>query len=126
MKCPYCDNDAELVGDDVVYPHRPDLAHKKFWQCKPCGARVGCHKDTDEPLGRLANAELRQAKMKAHEAFDPLWKRELGGTMKRGKAYEWLAGQMNLTKDECHIGMFDVAQCQQVISICAGRKHGTS
>jgi hypothetical protein len=122
MKCPYCGKEAELVGGDVVYPHRPDLAHKKIWRCVPCDARVGCHDKSGEPLGRLANGPLRRAKMDAHAAFDPLWKREMGGTMKRGDAYEWLAKQMGLTEDECHMGMFDLEQCNQVVRVCKERE----
>lgn len=36
--CDYCDKPAELVTGAEVYPHRPDLHHKKFWLCKPCDA----------------------------------------------------------------------------------------
>ena len=39
-------------------------------------------------------------------------------------AYEWLAGEMGLSKDVTHIGMFNVEQCKQVIQICKeARKH---
>jgi len=115
MKCPYCGNDAELVGGDVVYPHRPDLADKKIWRCVPCDARVGCHPETTKPLGRLANGPLRRAKMDAHAAFDPIWQR---GEMKRGDAYGWLATQLGIAKEDCHIGMFDLRQCNKVVEIC--------
>ena len=72
VTCPYCNNPAVLVGGDVIYPHRPDLYEKKFWQCDPCDAYVGCHRpgvgygDGTRPLGRLANAELREAKKNVH------------------------------------------------------------
>jgi len=57
--CNYCGNNAEMVSGDAIYPHRPDLYHRKFYRCQPCGAYVGCHEGTDKPLGRLANAELQ-------------------------------------------------------------------
>lgn len=60
MICSYCNNEAKLVSGNVIYPHRPDLAYLRFWQCAPCAAYVGCHKGTTKPLGRIANAELRQ------------------------------------------------------------------
>jgi hypothetical protein len=117
MKCPYCGNAAELKTGYHVYPHRPDLAHLKIWACDPCDAWVGTHKNspTHAPLGRLANAELRRAKMAAHAAFDPLWK---SGQMSRSKAYTLLSQKMGLTKEQTHIGMFDVEQCETVVLLC--------
>lgn len=122
VKCPYCNNPAELVDGTVIYLHRPDLAHKKFWNCAPCKAYVGCHETTFNhdfpkgtmPLGRLANAELRSAKSAAHALFDPLWKT---GKMRRGQAYAWLADQLKIKQEDCHIGMFSVEQCKQVFQI---------
>ena len=81
VMCPYCGRHAVLVKGDVIYPHRPDLFEKNFWQCEPCGAYVGCHEanpkfgfDGTQPLGRLADAKLRKAKWDAHAVFDPLWR----------------------------------------------------
>lgn len=79
---------------------------------------VGCHPGTIKPLGRLATKELRVWKMKAHEAFDPLWKSR---EMKRGDAYGWLAGELGIRVEKCHIGMFDEAMCGRVIEACATR-----
>ena len=118
VNCPYCGKEAKLVDGTVIYPHRKDLADLKFYQCAPCDAYVGCHKNNHpawtapRPLGRPANAELRAAKSKAHEAFDPIWKE---GFMERGHAYEWLSEQLNIPKHLCHIGMMDVDDCMRVI-----------
>lgn len=117
--CPYCDRAAELVTGKAIYPHRPDLFGKFFWQCKPCGAYVGCHPGTQNALGRLADAKLREAKQQAHAAFDPRWK----GTGKdygkrRRNAYAWLAEQLGIAPANCHIGMFDVDQCRRVVEVC--------
>lgn len=119
--CPYCDNEALLVSGRSIYPHRPDLFNRYFYECEPCGAYVGCHRANKKhgvgtvPLGRLANAELRRAKCEAHKAFDLLWRE---GSMRRGAAYTGLANALGIPQKECHIGMFDVAQCEQVIKIC--------
>lgn len=117
MICPYCDAKVQLVGGLAIYPHRPDLAHKLFYRCWPCDAHVGCHPDTTKPLGRLANAELREAKKAAHAAFDPLW---TAGAKKgkRSAAYAWLADALGIDGKECHIGMFDVADCRRVVAAC--------
>lgn len=120
LNCHYCQEPAALVDGLAIYPHRPDLAELRFWQCVPCKAYVGCHKGTTTPLGRLANADLRKAKTATHSAFDPLWK---GGGMTRGEAYKWLQGAMNLTEEQCHIGEFNIGQCDQARWLCLGKEN---
>lgn len=116
VNCDYCSKAAQLVTGDVIYPHRQDLYSLKFYLCNSCNAYVGCHKNSDgAPLGRLANAELRKAKSAAHAAFDPIWK---SGKMTRNKAYELLAKSLRLDKKHCHIGMFDIETCEEVIAWC--------
>lgn len=118
--CPYCGKRAEFVDSAEVYHGR---SYGMIYLCRPCDAYVGCHGNGkgDSPKGRLANAELRRWKIAAHDAFDPLWK---CGPFRgrRNSAYAWLAEQMGLPKEKTHIGMFDVAECQQVIQICKNRK----
>lgn len=118
--CPYCGKRAEFVDSAEVYHGR---SYGMIYLCRPCDAYVGCHGNGkgDSPKGRLANAELRRWKIAAHNAFDPLWK---FGPFRglRNSAYAWLAEQMGLPKEKTHIGMFDVAECQQVIQICTNRK----
>jgi hypothetical protein len=123
IHCDYCSREAKLVNGRTIYPHRPDLAHKPFYHCDPCRAWVGCHPKPMRtrnglpggyvPLGRLATAELRKAKMAAHAAFDPLWK---SGGMSRQSAYAWLAGALGISADNCHIGMFDLDGCRAVVA----------
>lgn len=112
--CQYCGNQANLVMGDKIYPHRKDLFTKKFYICESCQAWVGTHRD-GTPLGRLANKELRLLKKKAHDSFDPLWRY---GAKNRQQAYRWLAKEMNLSREQCHIGMFNEEQCKKVIEIC--------
>ncbi|MES3674406.1 zinc-finger-containing protein [Halomonas elongata] len=126
--CPYCGQFSAKVGGDAIYPHRPDLHHKVFYLCSPCNAYVGTHPGTDQPLGRLADAELRHWKSRTHVAFDPIWqrrferKRAIDPSYKKGMArggrYRRLAELMGIPRKECHIGMFDVAACQRAIEIC--------
>lgn len=123
MTCPYCNGTPALVGGEVIYPHRPDLWSKRFWSCAPCGAYVGCHPGGIVPMGRLANKELRDAKMAAHAAFDPLWKSNGATNRAKGRkdAYAWLAAQMGIGRKRCHIGEFDVEQCRRVVEIVGGQ-----
>jgi len=92
---------------------------KQFWNCDPCKAYVGCHPGTTNPLGRLANSELRKAKQKAHAAFDPIWK---SGKLKRKAAYKWLADKIGIAEQNCHIGMMDVYQCLAVVELLRENK----
>lgn len=118
--CDYCGEKAELVDSRVIYGR--SYGHK-VWLCRKCMAYVCCHKGTDKPLGRLANAELRYWKRRAHDAFDPLWKY---GRFRgyRNAAYAWLAQKMCLPVEKTHIGMFDVAQCKKVIEIIKNDTYG--
>lgn len=126
--CPYCGAAAQLVTGAKLYPHRPDLAHVKAWQCYPCRASVGCHDGTITPKGTLANGETKRARMRAHAAFDPVWKNWQAaypgqrGTPNirqaaRGRAYRWLAEQLGIDFRRCHIGEFDVQACERVVAI---------
>lgn len=108
--CPYCDQDSAFVSSVEIYGKDYGMA---YW-CKPCDAYVGCHKGTDNALGRLANKELRGWKIVTHEYFDKLWK---GGQMKRAEAYQWLSESLGLPAEYTHIGMFSVRTCKKVIEL---------
>lgn len=124
-RCQYCNQPAKLVSSREVY--RKDYG--PIWLCRPCGAWVGCHDGTEKPLGRLANAELRAWKIKAHAAFDPLWKKKLDSMrvrvrldypkhLARNAGYAWLADQLGIPRKRCHIGMFDVELCKKTVQLC--------
>lgn len=89
-----------------------------IYLCRECRAWVGCHPGTDKPLGRLANKELRDLKIKAHDAFDRVWKDK---DTSRRKAYAWLAEKLKVPPEYCHIGMFNENTCQKVIEICKNK-----
>ena len=109
--CPYCGQPSKLVDSKCVYQR----SYGNIWLCAPCDAYVGVHKNNNKnmPLGRLANKELRDWKIKAHAVFDPMWK---SGAMKRGTAYMLLQEIMSIGSQHAHIGMFDVEQCKQLVS----------
>lgn len=124
VKCDYCGDPAELKKGVEVYPKRPELKDLNFWQCLPCGARVGTHKGTEQPYGRLANTQLRYWKIQAHAVFDPLWRRKIerdgiSKTKARKAAYTWLSEKIGVKYKDCHIGMFNVDQCKSVVDICS-------
>lgn len=124
--CPYCGNPS------IFHQSSEHLYHGKnygpVYECSPCGAWVGCHPGTARPLGRLANRELREAKIAAHNEFDRLWRKRYVRKhavdsrytkgMARGGRYKELAILLNIPREECHIGMFDVDQCKRVRELC--------
>ena len=108
--------------------HHPTSVHVygrdcgPIWECAPCDARVGCHPN-GRPLGRLAKKPLREAKGRAHAAFDPLWKAamardQLPSGRARARGYRWLAAQLGIEPKACHIALFDEAQCERTVQIC--------
>ncbi len=120
MKCPYCGAKAVWRDSSIVY----GKSYGPIWVCSnypACDAYVGCHGGTRTPLGRMADAELRENKKQAHAAFDPLWK---AGKMTRAEAYGWLAKELGIPRSECHIGMFDVEMCRRVVSAMMEREEG--
>lgn len=117
--CPYCNVPASLVDSAIVYHGH---SYGMIWLCSnhpKCDARVGVHRGTEKPLGRMANAELRKAKLAAHAAFDRYWKgRVLARRMGRNEAYRALAEALGICVKNCHIGLFDLDGCNRVVEVC--------
>jgi hypothetical protein len=65
-----------------------------------------------KPLGTLADGFTRYWRKQAHTAFDVLWKSK---RLTRTQAYTQLANAMNISTEQCHIGMFDAKQCKRVV-----------
>lgn len=110
--CPYCKSSTEVVSETDVYGR--EYKGRAMIRCRNymvCDAYVGTH-DNGEPLGRLANKELRNAKKKAHSYFDPIWQEKY---MDRTKLYEDLADYLGLPDKYTHIGMFNKKTCDRVI-----------
>lgn len=121
--CPYCGKPTEYVDSSIIYGR----SYGMIYLCRDCRAYVGVHKGTDRALGRLANAELREAKKEAHYYFDQIaktslinriWKKHIPNTSNRNKAYLWLSNQLGIPHEICHIGMFDVENCKRVVELC--------
>lgn len=128
LRCPYCNRPAMFRrSSEHIYNGRD---YGPVWECPgTCDAYVGVHEGTREPKGTLANKPLRQARMAAHHAFDPLWQDLTAaypdvdrptGRMRgaaRLRAYQWLAEQLGIAFDDCHIAEFDLFQCGQVVGV---------
>lgn len=131
--CPYCGGPAKLLGSSESLYHGQNYG--PVWICSDtCDARVGADRQTLQPLGRLANKELRALKIKTHALFDPLWRHleaaypELTVFPKwihsqaRARAYAWLADQIGIAPDDCHIAMFDDYRCRAAIHFIESRQ----
>lgn len=102
MKCPDCG--AEMYQRNSRYG--------RFWGCD----RYPECKGTFSGMGTPGNAETRAARIRAHAAFDPLWRT---GKLRRKVAYQHLRLAMQMPANKCHISMFDAVQCARVIQIVA-------
>lgn len=110
--CPYCGAQAELIDSAQLYNGK---SFGWAWKCPSCiGVYVGCHRGTTAPLGTLANEQLRQARQRAHRAFDRTWQ----GSRQRSAAYRWLAEQLGIPDGSCHIAMMNLELCEKVCRLC--------
>lgn len=67
--------------------------------------------------GRAKRARDRQAnaaRKAAHKWFDRIWRQ---GYMRRSEAYFWLALQLGIPVDDCHMGMMSNSECHRVIEV---------
>lgn len=76
-----------------------------------CRGSHAAHPD-GSPVGKPADAKTRKARITAHEAFDRIWRTK---RMTRDRAYVWMRHELGLSKEECHIGSFDVATCKKLV-----------
>lgn len=107
MKCPYCKNEAEWVENKEIYGRNYGKSYM-CWLCKKCDVYVGCHNNTKNPLGTMANAELREWRKKCHAKIDPLWK---SGKMTRKEVYQMLKEKLGR---EIHIAQSDIETCKMI------------
>lgn len=120
--CPYCGKPTVLrLSSAHIYNGR-DFG--PVWECSPCGAWVGCHKNSSRhaPLGAPANAETRELRKQAHALFDPLWQSamRLRGLTKgkaRAAAYAWLGERLGHSAGHCHISWMQADELRQVIQL---------
>lgn len=78
--------------------------HGLVWICSTCHAWIGVRPRSrhQTPLGRLANADLRDAKKRLHDTLEPLVTAKVrrdgvNAFEARGKAIKWLAGALGMT-----------------------------
>lgn len=117
--CPKCQQLAEAVKGDAVYPHRPDLYSRKFYLCRPCETWAP-RANNGAPLALMADARVRLLRIRAHAAFDPMWK---SGSMTRSAAYAWLRTATGLTAEQCHMSWMGEWELRMVLAACAQKEN---
>ncbi|CAN7786057.1 DUF3268 family zinc-finger domain-containing protein [Caballeronia sp. LjRoot34] len=121
--CEYCGAPAVLVRvGGLSYPYREDRG--TLWLCEPCQAWIGIYSRSTRnvPLGRLANAELREWKAKLHAALEPMAviKARRDGISifeARAKGYRWLASALQIDEKACTIHHLDADQCRAAVGV---------
>lgn len=85
-----------------------------FYGCRRFPACRGTHNatNTGAPMGIPANRVTKDARIRAHAAFDQLW---MAGGMTRNDAYRWLQFTMGLSAEEGHIAKMSLSTCERLI-----------
>lgn len=94
-----------ITGQDI-YPHRPDLYEKIFFQCPTCKNYVGTHKvskhpQSGQPLGSIPTPELRKLRYEIHSLLDPLWRNKF---VSRDFLYNHMS---NVVQREFHVSQIN-------------------
>jgi ssDNA-binding Zn-finger/Zn-ribbon topoisomerase 1 len=112
VACPNCGS-AMVLRTTTKYRY-PNGSPRLFYGCPSfpaCDGVHGAHPD-GRPAGIPGDASTKAARIRAHAAFDTLWK---NGGLSRREAYAVIGEYMGLGRKECHIAMLDSSQCERLI-----------
>jgi hypothetical protein len=107
--CRYCRSPVSLVSAEEVYPGMGLEA--KLYFCEGCGARVGVHEGTDDPVGYLADAELRRWRRVLHEALRELRKPRFYQKSVHGLIREALG----VPRERARVAMLSIGEVKNMI-----------
>ncbi len=120
--CPYCNAPAVLRPAQYVHGNSPIAAGKHLYVCSnwpKCDAYVSAHNNNKQPMGILANGDLRHKRILAHRALNQYRKLM---HMEKKEAYLWLQAKLGKTREQVHIACFTEEMCDKVISLCGKNK----
>lgn len=112
--CHYCNEPLDEVGGDRIWPHREDLAKKRFAICWPCSAWVGL-KDDGTAQGYNAKEHIRELRSQILSAWTAVCDT---GAMTYEKADEfrnWLREEKGY--DISHLGHLEEEQLEELLRI---------
>ena len=113
MRCPYCGGKVIFRSADGIY--NENKYGTMLYVCShypQCDSYVRASKNSNIPVGTMANAKLRRLRTEAHREFDQLYKT---GRMDRNSAYKWLADLIGAPLSKAHIGLLGEYYCTEVI-----------
>lgn len=136
--CPYCGSKVKFISgeelENMVNNHpkrgkdKPPFVsyHKHYYVCgnfNECQSYIGAYENTYDPMGEMANKELRLLRIHAHLVFDEVWRK---GIWTKDEAYAFLADKLSLKKRQTHISQFNIYHCRKTIEISSEvlKKHG--
>ncbi len=97
-----------------------------MWICAPCQAWIGVRARSKQhtPLGRLADAALREEKSRLHDTLEPLVAAKMrrdgvNAFEARGKAMKWLIASLHLPVENPSIHALSLEECEQAIQFIA-------
>lgn len=110
-----------------LHPSRSELINKHYHVCRACDAWAVCTDGTWEPIGPLANPELRRARQEAHAALERIWENAMrendwSKSKARNLTYIWMSDEMSIDQKDLQIGRFDLPRCNLLLLI---EKHRT-
>lgn len=118
LDCPYCGAPAVCRPASMI--HGKNTWHKgtHLYVCSrwpECDSYVTAHKANLQPMGSLANKNLRNKRIQAHQALEEFRQNR---RMETWGIYIWIQTKLQLSPDQAHIGMFTEEMCDLLITIC--------
>ena len=110
-KCPFCNGEVVYTSNAVIYGR--EYCNGKIYLCTSCRAYTGVHNNTNIAKGVLANEPMRKLKIECHNLFDQLW----NNGKQRNQLYYKLSKLMNIKREHCHFGHFDLEELQEALKI---------
>lgn len=108
--CPVDGKPAPWVENKEKYGRNYGKSYMAYY-CKEHDTYVGCHNNTRQPLGTMADDELRKLRMAVHAKIDPLWR---SGQYKRKHIYKWLSKKLGY---QYHTGESTKETCREVLAL---------
>lgn len=95
MRCTLCGS-RDIVLKNGRYGH--------WFECRSCGATVGCHRGTCKPMGTFADGYMRMLRRQCHDLFDfdAYGRRRWTTSKERNRLYRRLAEELGIEYRRCH------------------------
>ena len=111
--CPVDGKPAPWVENKEKYGRNYGKSYMCYY-CKEHDTYVGCHNNTRQPLGTMAGADLRKARMAVHAKIDPLWR---SGAVSRKAVYRFISAKLGY---QYHTGESDIETCNKILEMEMG------